>query len=101
MWLGHMDGERGQSEATKKQTVDLSRALEVAIEAAGAARAVLLAECARPDGPRGPIGHCPADDEAEWVIRQKLLTAFPEWGYLGEETEPKPVGQGEQHIWIV
>src|SRR5205807_1179000 len=37
--------------------LDLSAALRVAVAAAGAARALLLAECARPDGPRGEIGH--------------------------------------------
>ena len=66
--------------------LDLSAALATAVEAVAVARELLLEECARPDGPRGEIGHCPADDEAEWIIRQHLLGAFPTWGFLGEET---------------
>jgi ADP-ribosyl-[dinitrogen reductase] hydrolase len=62
---------------------------------------MLLAECARPGGPRGEIGHCPADDEAEWAIRARLLAAFPGWGFLGEETEGQAAGDGESHVWVV
>jgi ADP-ribosyl-[dinitrogen reductase] hydrolase len=80
---------------------DLSVALRTALEAVEAARVILLAECARPGGPRGEIGHCPADDEAEWAIRERLLTAFPRWGFLGEETAAKPSEAGEEYVWIV
>ena len=79
----------------------LSRALAVALEAAAAAREILLAECARPDGPRGEIGHCPADDEAEWAIRRHLLEAFPTWGFLGEETGAKDAADGQAYVWVV
>ena len=65
---------------------DPGRALSTALEAVAVARDLLLAECARPGGPRGEIGHCPADDEAEWAIRDRLLGAFPRFGFLGEET---------------
>ncbi len=65
------------------------------------ARRILLAECARPDGPRGEIGHCTADDEAEWAIRERLLEAFPDWGYLGEETGTGPRAEGADCVWIV
>jgi fructose-1,6-bisphosphatase/inositol monophosphatase family enzyme/ADP-ribosylglycohydrolase len=71
------------------------------LEAVAVAREILLAECARPDGPRGEIGHCPADDEAEWIIRERLLGAFPEWGYLGEETGASPRADGAEYVWIV
>jgi fructose-1,6-bisphosphatase/inositol monophosphatase family enzyme len=71
------------------------------VEAVAVAREILLAECARPDGPRGEIGHCPADDEAEWAIRERLLGAFPEWGYLGEETGTSPRAEGAEYVWIV
>jgi ADP-ribosylglycohydrolase/fructose-1,6-bisphosphatase/inositol monophosphatase family enzyme len=81
--------------------VDLEPALRVALQAAAAARRVLLAECARPDGPRGEIGHCPADDEAEWVIRGILLEAFPGWGYLGEETGACSSAEGVDYVWFV
>src|SRR5438552_15515813 len=79
----------------------MQKALEVALRAVEAAREILLAECARTDGPRGEIGHCPADDEAEWAIREILLAAFPAWGYLGEETGVKPAAGGEHSVWFV
>jgi ADP-ribosyl-[dinitrogen reductase] hydrolase len=81
--------------------LDLSAALSTALEAVGVAREMLLAECARPGGPRGEIGHCPADDEAEWAIRERLLAAFPGWGFLGEETEAQAAADGEDHTWVV
>jgi ADP-ribosyl-[dinitrogen reductase] hydrolase len=81
--------------------LDLSAALSTALEAVAVARQILLAECARPGGPRGEIGHCPADDEAEWAMRERLLAAFPRWGFLGEETAPKAAAEGEDHVWVV
>src|SRR6185436_6453847 len=81
--------------------IDLSAALGTACAAVAQARELLLAECARPDGPRGEIGHCPADDEAEWVIRERLLAAFPGWGFLGEETGGQAAAEGESHVWVV
>jgi ADP-ribosyl-[dinitrogen reductase] hydrolase len=80
---------------------DLQPALDVALQAASAARTILLAECARPDGPRGAIGHCPADDEAELAIRDILIQAFPEWGFLGEETGASPPQDDQQPTWFV
>ncbi len=81
--------------------LNLCAALGVALEAVAAARAILLAECAQSDGPRGEIGHCLADDEAEWAIRERLLAAFPDWGYLGEETGTGPRATGADCVWIV
>jgi ADP-ribosyl-[dinitrogen reductase] hydrolase len=80
---------------------DLSGALRTALEAVAVARQILLAECARAGGPRGEIDHCPADDEAEWAIRECLQTAFPAWGFLGEETPAQPPVDGETHVWVV
>jgi ADP-ribosylglycohydrolase/fructose-1,6-bisphosphatase/inositol monophosphatase family enzyme len=80
---------------------NLQPALDVALQAAAAAHAILLAECARPDGPRGEIGHCPADDEAELAIRDILTSAFPAWGYLGEETGARPASDDQQPTWFV
>jgi ADP-ribosyl-[dinitrogen reductase] hydrolase len=80
---------------------DLAAALHVALEATAAVRTMLLGECARPEGPRGEIGHCPADDEAEWVIRRTLLEAFPGWGYLGEETGAVTASDGPDWVWFV
>lgn len=65
---------------------DLTPALAAAVDAAHAAGALLRAELLRPDGPRGPRGKCPADDEAELLVRRRLLAATPGWGFLGEET---------------
>jgi fructose-1,6-bisphosphatase/inositol monophosphatase family enzyme/ADP-ribosylglycohydrolase len=79
----------------------LERPLQLALEATEAARSILLAECARPDGPRGKIGRCPADDEAEWAIRRILLDASPGWGYLGEETAACTADEGVDCVWIV
>lgn len=75
--------------------------LHVALEAAHAAALILRAECARPEGPRGPKGNSPADDEAERVIRERLLDARPGWGFRGEETAFQPPAAGENHIWLV
>lgn len=65
----------------------LTRALAVATEAALDAGALIRAEFHRPSGPRAAGGHhADVDDEAEGLIRDRLLTAFPDWAYLGEET---------------
>jgi ADP-ribosylglycohydrolase/fructose-1,6-bisphosphatase/inositol monophosphatase family enzyme len=80
---------------------ELQEALDIALRATAAAREILLAECARPDGPRGEIGHCPADDEAELAIRAILEEAFPRWGYIGEETGTRPAEGGENSVWFV
>jgi ADP-ribosylglycohydrolase/fructose-1,6-bisphosphatase/inositol monophosphatase family enzyme len=82
---------------------ELEVALRVALQATEAARAILLEECARGDGPRGEIGKCPADDEAESAIRRVLCEAFPGWGYLGEETGAIAAteGEGEHNVWFV
>jgi ADP-ribosyl-[dinitrogen reductase] hydrolase len=76
-------------------------ALEAAVRAATTARGLLLAECARPSGPRGVDGHCEADVEAERVIRRILLDACPSWGYRGEELGHAPPAVGESHYWVV
>ncbi|MDQ6671822.1 MAG: hypothetical protein M3069_13960 [Chloroflexota bacterium] len=81
--------------------LDLASALKTALEGVAVARAMLLEECARPGGPRGRLGQCPADEEAEWAIRELLLAAFPAWGFLGEETGARAAADGEDHVWIV
>jgi ADP-ribosyl-[dinitrogen reductase] hydrolase len=79
--------------------IDYTSALKVAIATARAAGALLRAEFHRVGGPRGQGGHAEVDTEAERLIRQQLLDAFP-WDYLGEElgyTDNK----GRPHLWIV
>ncbi|HEU4647610.1 MAG TPA: inositol monophosphatase family protein [Gemmatimonadales bacterium] len=65
---------------------NLGPALRAAIAAAQDAAALLRREFHRPGGPRGHDGHADVDKEAELKIRDRLLAAFPEWGYEGEET---------------
>src|SRR5258708_35401144 len=79
---------------------ELSAALRTALEAVALARDILLAECARPDGPRGEIGHCPADDEAERAIREFHQGAFPGWGFLGDENPTKAAARGGVLVWV-
>lgn len=75
-------------------------ALEIAVSAALEAGAFLLAEFHRPGGPRGAGSHADADAEAELLIRQRLLDAFPDWGYLGEESGPGTFPPGAPY-WAV
>jgi fructose-1,6-bisphosphatase/inositol monophosphatase family enzyme len=86
---------------TRVILTDLRPALDCALRAAKTACQILLRECARPEGPRGDIGKCPADDEAELVIRDVLASEFPRWGFLGEETEFRPPPAGETDVWVV
>jgi ADP-ribosylglycohydrolase/fructose-1,6-bisphosphatase/inositol monophosphatase family enzyme len=82
-------------------TFDYRQALAAAEQAAAEAAGILLRECAREGGPRGAYGKCPADDEAEWAIRERLLGTFPGWGYLGEETGQVRAAGSDPHVWLV
>jgi ADP-ribosylglycohydrolase/fructose-1,6-bisphosphatase/inositol monophosphatase family enzyme len=66
--------------------MDLSRALEEAISAAVAAGGMLREDFHRAGGARGAVDKAEADTEAEKLIRARLLAAFPDWRYVGEET---------------
>ena len=79
------------------------RALEVAVDAARLAARHLAAEFARPDGPRGHGDKCPADDEAEVLVRERLLGAFPAYGFVAEEdrSADRAPQDGERHAWVV
>jgi ADP-ribosylglycohydrolase/fructose-1,6-bisphosphatase/inositol monophosphatase family enzyme len=78
------------------------QALLVAIEAARDAGAHLRADFHRPGGPRGEGSHADADEEAEQLIRDRLL-AFAPWPYLGEELgrSRNHSGDGPRHQWLV
>ena len=80
---------------------ELARPLAVALEAAQEAGALIRAESHRSGGPRGYRAHADVDDEAELLIRSRLLAAFPEFGYRGEETGSANVDPPPQHIWLV
>jgi ADP-ribosylglycohydrolase/fructose-1,6-bisphosphatase/inositol monophosphatase family enzyme len=79
---------------------DLRAALDVALLAAREAGDLLRADFHRADGPRGHVDKADADTEAEWLIRRRLLEAFPSWGFLGEETGAVPGTPGDP-IWVV
>lgn len=78
----------------------LTRALDVAQEAALAAGAILRDEFHRPDGPRGHGTHAEIDEVVERLIRDQLTTEFPNWGYIGEETGKQFISSDEPY-WAV
>ncbi|MBI3979286.1 MAG: ADP-ribosylglycohydrolase family protein [Chloroflexi bacterium] len=84
-------------------TTDYARALTVAAEAARAAGALLRDEFHRLAGEAADPDHAEVDAVAERLIRERLLAAFPDYAYLGEETgaSPPPSGQPSPHIWLV
>src|SRR5919204_6847954 len=75
-------------------------ALLAAVEAAREAGSLLRQDFLKPGGPSGHGGHAEADEPAERLIRQRLLAATPEWGYLGEETG-RVAGRDAHHLWLV
>ncbi len=75
------------------------RALRTALDAAEEAGEILRREFHRWGGPRGFAGHADADEEAEWIIRKRLLAAFPDYRYRGEETGS--VKGSDPHVWLV
>lgn len=93
----------GRGRATPAVVTDLGHALDVAVRAARAAADLLRAEYFRPGGPRGEPAHCPADGEAEDVIRALLDDAFPDHGVIGEERpeRDRPPAGAEGHAWII
>jgi ADP-ribosyl-[dinitrogen reductase] hydrolase len=80
--------------------MDLAHALRVALAAAREAGDLLRADLHRPGGPRGKIDKAEADVEAEMLIRSRLSSAFPSWGYLGEETG-RIEGAPGAPLWLV
>jgi len=80
--------------------VELDLALEAARRAALEAGDLLRADFHRAGGPRGHVDKAEADVEAERLIRDVLLRAFPDWGFLGEETGRVTAKPGAP-IWLV
>ncbi|MEJ2727377.1 MAG: inositol monophosphatase family protein [Deltaproteobacteria bacterium] len=76
--------------------------LNVAVEAAKAAGHVLRKEFNRSGGPRGTRHHAEIDEIAEQVIYDQLSVAFPDYGFLGEETGyiAKP-SDSDFRLWVV
>jgi ADP-ribosylglycohydrolase/fructose-1,6-bisphosphatase/inositol monophosphatase family enzyme len=80
--------------------MDLGRALAVAVAAARAAARLLRDDFHRASGARGEGDKAEVDQEAELLIRARLLEAFPGWSYLGEETG-RAAGAPDGPIWLV
>lgn len=74
-------------------------ALNAAVDAALEAGKLLRAEFHHPGGPRGSGGHTEVDEQAERVIREKILATFPA-AYRGEETGTAS-GSDPEHVWLV
>ena len=74
--------------------------LDLAVKAARAAGDLLRADFHLPLGPRGEGDKAPVDTEAEQLIRDILLSADTDWGFLGEETGSVPGAPGAP-IWVV
>jgi ADP-ribosyl-[dinitrogen reductase] hydrolase len=83
--------------------MDYLKELKSAVDAARAAGELLLKEFNRPGGPRGRGGHCPADEEAEALIRQKLGGEFPDYGMVGEElsAQDRKPKDPQKHVWVI
>ena len=62
---------------------------------------MIRADFHRPNGPRGHGDHADVDLEAEQLIRARLTSAFPDWGYRGEETGSSPMDPPPRYVWLV
>lgn len=80
---------------------ELARVLDVAIQAAREGGATLRSEFHRQGGPRGHGSHADVDIEVERVVRSRLLAAFPDWGYRGEETGSAMADPPPRYLWLV
>jgi ADP-ribosyl-[dinitrogen reductase] hydrolase len=96
---------RSQEPAEAQGSVDYQPALDVAIEAARDAGALLRDDFLKTGGPSGEGDHAEADEPAEILIRGRLLAATPRWGFRGEETRPHLTAEadetGHRHVWLV
>lgn len=78
---------------------DYHSPLAAAVEAARAAGALLREGLYRPGGPRGAGSHADADEEAERLLRDRLLAVLP-CDYRGEELGYTD-SRGTSHLWLV
>ena len=89
----------GKAKKPGKKVSRYQAALDAAITAAREAGELLRNEFHRPGGPRGSGGHAEVDQQAEQVIRERILAAFPA-SYRGEETGSAS-GSDTEHAWLV
>ena len=77
--------------------------LNAAVETARAAGDILRKEFNRPGGPRGDKSNnkADADERAEQLIYNRILAAFPDYGFIAEETHPLLEHSGFRRIWVV
>ncbi len=75
------------------------RELDVINEILAEASAMLLAEGARADGPRGAGSKMPVDDEIETLFKARLWDAFPDDEVYAEEQEARPGRSGR--AWVI
>ncbi len=73
----------------------------VVLDAAYKAGGILREAFSDIDGPEGTQHHALCDEEAENLIRERLIEAYPSYGYLGEETGYREPAQGCDYLWIV
>src|SRR5918998_1637104 len=66
--------------------IDYRQVLQIAVDSAREAGAMLREELLRDGGPRGRGGHAEIDESAERLIRDRLLAETPGWVIQGEET---------------
>ena len=118
MSLYHLPG-RSSSASTRIGTNMMRTELKVAVEAARGAGRVLLSHYGRSadvlDKQTGIVDHrsgaglrdaeydpvTQADREADTLLRELLLAAFPEYGWLSEETVDSRERLGREWVWIV
>lgn len=82
---------------------NLERALAIVVASVLEAGALLRAEFHREGGPRGVIDTCPADAEAERILRDRLRAEFPTHGIIGEElaSENVPSTDPDGYVWLI
>src|SRR5262249_5180914 len=77
--------------------------LELAVNVARDAGALLAEDFYRPTGPRGLGDHAEADSETEKLIRVRLQEAAPDFGIRGEELpgEDRASRDSGRHLWLI
>jgi ADP-ribosyl-[dinitrogen reductase] hydrolase len=77
--------------------------LSAAVEAARAAGDILRKEFNRPGGPRGDKRNnkAGADGKAEQKIYDRLSAAFPDYGFVAEESHAVLEHSGFRRLWVV
>ena len=85
-----------------------ARERDVAVESARAAGAIIRGYYEKPviekkdkGGARDENWLTQADEESDALLKERLLTAFPDYGWLSEETKDSPDRLQRRRVWIV